>query len=89
MQETVFCQSLNQLGKFCYTAKRLDKLEKVKGDFKCIINFFFKKAIKIEGSIELKNAAVYTGNIKLANIRRLIAVNHQYQVDFRKTEFLT
>lgn len=60
----------------------LDKLEKVKGDFKCIINFFFKKAIKIEGSVELKNAAVYTGNIKLANIRRLIPVNHQYQVDF-------
>ncbi|MEE6127561.1 hypothetical protein V2E39_09220 [Chryseobacterium arthrosphaerae] len=60
----------------------LDKLEKVKGDFKCIINFGFKNTIKIDGSIELKNATVYTGNKKLSAVRRTIAVNHQYQVDF-------
>lgn len=59
----------------------LDKLEKVKGDFKCIVNFVFKKSIKIGGSIDVKNAEVYTENKKLANIKRVIAVNHQYQVD--------
>lgn len=60
----------------------LDKLEKVKGDFKCIVHTVFKNVIKIEGSIELKNANVYTGNKKLSDLRRVIAVNHQYQVGF-------
>lgn len=60
----------------------LDKLEKIKGDFKCIRNFVFKNLIKIEGRIELKNAEVYAAGKKLNDIKRVIAINHQYQADF-------
>ncbi|MFZ4931219.1 hypothetical protein [Chryseobacterium sp. Mn2064] len=60
----------------------LDRLEKVKGDLKCIVNFRFKNSIKIEGSIELKNAEVYAADKKLKDLKRIIEVLHQYQVDF-------
>ncbi|MGH1520012.1 hypothetical protein [Chryseobacterium sp. JK1] len=60
----------------------LGRLEKVKGDFKCIVNVRFKNSIKIGGSIELKNAEVYIADKKLKDLKRIIEVHHQYQVDF-------
>lgn len=60
----------------------LDRLETVKGNFKCIVNFRFKNLIKIGGGIELKNAEVYSANKKLVETKKVLAVNHQYQADF-------
>ncbi|MDR6923028.1 hypothetical protein [Chryseobacterium sp. 2987] len=63
-----------------YSAK-LGRLEKVNGNFKCIVDFGFKDPIKIGGSIEVKNAEVYSGSRKLTDRRKVIEISHQYQVD--------
>jgi hypothetical protein len=67
----------------------LDQLEKVRGNFKCIVDFSFKNLATIGGSIELKNAAVYAKSKKLVQGRVVIPINHQYEVKiFQKTESL-
>ncbi|MDR2238678.1 MAG: hypothetical protein LBE92_21380 [Chryseobacterium sp.] len=63
-----------------YSAK-LDRLEKVQGNFKCIVDFRFKNPIKIGGSTEVKNAEVYSGSRNLKDRRKIIEISHQYQAD--------
>ncbi|MCQ4138704.1 hypothetical protein [Chryseobacterium sp. EO14] len=58
----------------------LDQLEKVRGNFKCIVDFSFTNLAAIGGSIELKNAAVYAKSKKLVQGRVVIPINHQYEV---------
>lgn len=59
----------------------LDRLEKVKGNVKCIVDFSFKNLMTVGGSIDLKNAMVYAGSKKLEQGRIIIPIHHQYEAD--------
>jgi len=60
---------------------KLGRLENVNGNFKCIVDFNFKEPVQIGGSIEVKNAEVYSGSRKLTDRRKTIEISHQYQAD--------
>ncbi|WP_345205110.1 hypothetical protein [Chryseobacterium ginsengisoli] len=59
----------------------VDQLEKVKGNFKCIIDFSFKNLTAIGGSVELKKSTVYAKNNELIKGRVIIPINRQYEVE--------
>lgn len=60
---------------------QLSRLEKVNGNFKCIVDFNFKDPVQIGGSIKVKNAGVYSGSRKLTDRRQVIEISHQDQAD--------
>ncbi len=64
-----------------HRAAELDRLEKVKGNVKCIVDFSFKNLMTVGGSIDLKNAQVYARGKKLVQGRIIIPIHHQYEVD--------
>jgi hypothetical protein len=64
-----------------HRAAELDRLEKVKGNIKCIVDFSFKNLMTVGGSLDLKNAMVYARGKKLVKGRIIIPIHHQYQVD--------
>lgn len=59
----------------------LDQLEKVDGNFKCIVDFNFKNLVTISGNISVKNALVTACNKALTKIKKVIPVNHQDEVE--------